>query len=409
MKNWEKIEADVNKILTKHYSSGRGGRKVNKIIVHYNAGDLSVEGCYSVWQTRAASAHYQVESSGRIGQLVWDKDTAWHCGVFSQNQQSIGIEHANKSGGTITEACLDNGAHLVAALCKHYGLGRPQWLKNVFPHKYFKATSCPGQIYGSQKNAYIQRAQAWYDYMVNGGDKPSSGNSGSSDSGSSNGGSGSSSYKEYTNTGFGGKYECNGDVVNVRTAPNLSAEIVATYKKGQTVTIDDWYCINDGYVWGRYTGGTSGKKRYIAIGKPTGKADSNDLFLKVKNSIELGSLKYWGPKFTAELQRQLGTDQDGIVSRQPSSNKKYLPNTDITSWKFYSSAANYKGGSAMVKALQEKVGSTADGFMGKNTVKSLQKWLITKGYSCGKSGADGVMGEDTCNAVGLALQDEAFK
>lgn len=166
MKDWEAVEADVNKILSVHYTKGRGGRSVNKIVVHYNAGNLTVEGCYSVWQTRAASAHYQVESSGRVGQLVWDRDTAWHAGDWDANTTSIGIEHANLSDGTITEACLDNGAHLVAALCKSYGLGRPGWLKNVFPHKYFSATSCPGQIYGSQKDAYIQRAQHWYDVMT---------------------------------------------------------------------------------------------------------------------------------------------------------------------------------------------------------------------------------------------------
>lgn len=58
---------------------------------------------------------------------------------------------------------LDNGAHLVAALCRLYGLGRPAWGVNVFPHRRFCSTSCPGQIYGSQRDAYIQRAQAWYD------------------------------------------------------------------------------------------------------------------------------------------------------------------------------------------------------------------------------------------------------
>ena len=173
--NWNTLDADVNKIMNIHFSKGRSGRKVNKIVVHYNAGDLTVEGCYSVWQTRPASAHYQVESSGRIGQLVWDSDTAWHASNWDVNCSSIGIEHANKADGTITEACLDNGAHLVAALCKHFGLGRPQWLVNIFPHKYFAATSCPGQIYGSQKDAYIQRAQQWYDQMVNGGQAPSSG------------------------------------------------------------------------------------------------------------------------------------------------------------------------------------------------------------------------------------------
>ena len=164
--NFETLEADVNLILTKHYSEGREGKSVDKVVVHYNAGNLTVEGCFSVWQTREASAHYQVESNGRIGQLVWDSDTAWHAGDWNANLTSIGVEHANMADGTITEQALDAGSHLVAAICKHYGLGRPEWLKNVFPHKYFSATSCPGQIYGSQKDAYIQRAQHWYDVMT---------------------------------------------------------------------------------------------------------------------------------------------------------------------------------------------------------------------------------------------------
>lgn len=173
--NYETLDADVNYILDKHFTPGRAGKKVKMLVVHYNAGDLTVEKCYNVWQTREASAQYQVESSGRTGQLVWDSDTAWHASNWEANCTSIGIEHANQPDGTITEACLDAGAHLVAALCKHFGLGRPQWLVNVFPHKYFAATACPGQIYGSQKDAYIQRAQQWYDQMVNGGDAPSGG------------------------------------------------------------------------------------------------------------------------------------------------------------------------------------------------------------------------------------------
>lgn len=185
--DFDKLNADVNCILTKHYTQGRQGAKINKVVVHYNAGNLTVEGCYSVWQSREASAHYQVQSNGRIGQLVWDRDTAWHASNWQANISSIGIEHANIDGGYITEQCLDAGSHLVAAICKAYGLGRPEWLKNVFPHKYFAATSCPGQIYGAQKDAYIQRCQYWYDKM-NGGNpsKPSGGSTISSPQPSSN-------------------------------------------------------------------------------------------------------------------------------------------------------------------------------------------------------------------------------
>ena len=164
--NFDTLEADVNMLVPVHYTSGRGGKQIEFVGIHYNAGDLTVEECYNVWLNREASAHYQVESNGRTGQLVWDGDTAWALGNFDANQRSINIEHANNPDGTISEACLDTGAHLVAAICKYYGLGRPEWMINVFPHKHFSATSCPGQIYGSQKDTYIQRAQMWYDKMT---------------------------------------------------------------------------------------------------------------------------------------------------------------------------------------------------------------------------------------------------
>lgn len=168
MKSWTGLEADVTKILNKNYSQGRKGRNIEFIVLHHNAGNLTVDGCYSVWQTRQASAHYQVQSDGLIGQLVHDWDTAWHAGNANANLRSIGIEHADESTNPwrISEACLDNGAHLVAALCFAYRLGRPAWKKNVFPHSYFYATACPASIQADQLNAYMDRAQKYYDEMI---------------------------------------------------------------------------------------------------------------------------------------------------------------------------------------------------------------------------------------------------
>lgn len=168
MKNWETLEADRNLILNKHHTKGRGGRKIDKIIIHHNAGNLSIQGIWDVRQTRPASAHYQVTSDGQIGQLVWDADTAWHAGNWAANTTSIGIEHADVSNNPwrISEACLDNGAHLVAALCKYYKLGRPTWGKNVFGHKNFSPTECPASLAGSQHDDYMARAQYWYDQMT---------------------------------------------------------------------------------------------------------------------------------------------------------------------------------------------------------------------------------------------------
>lgn len=171
MKNWNNLTADENLIMNTHYTKGRAGKKINKIVLHHNAGNLSIKDCWNTWQTRQASAHYQVDVNGRIGQLVWDRDTAWHAGNWEANITSIGIEHANNHVGnpwTISDATLENGAHLVAALCRYYKLGRPEWGKNVFGHKHFAATSCPGEIAGSQNARYMARAGYWYDQMTSG-------------------------------------------------------------------------------------------------------------------------------------------------------------------------------------------------------------------------------------------------
>ena len=52
-------------------------------------------------------------------------------------------------------------------------MGRPQWKVNVFPHNHFSATSCPGRLQDEQRDAYMQKAQQWYDQMMNGAESPS--------------------------------------------------------------------------------------------------------------------------------------------------------------------------------------------------------------------------------------------
>ena len=167
--DFDNIIADKQLWLGKHYTSGRDGRSVEGVAVHYNDGNLTHEQCFNTWNgEREASAHFDADESGSVCQYVHEADTAWAVGDWDGNCKTISIEHGNYADGTISDACLDAGAHLVAALCKKYGLGRPQWDVNVFPHSHYSATSCPGQIYGLQKDAYIQRAQAWYDSMTGG-------------------------------------------------------------------------------------------------------------------------------------------------------------------------------------------------------------------------------------------------
>lgn len=67
-----------------------------------------------------------------------------------------------------------------------------------------------------------------------------------------------------------GTYKIVASELNVRTAPSLSASTVAKYTKNQTVVLDGWSTVADGYVWGRYIGGSSGQYRYIAVKTMTG-------------------------------------------------------------------------------------------------------------------------------------------
>lgn len=62
-----------------------------------------------------------------------------------------------------------------------------------------------------------------------------------------------------------GRYVCVVGTLNVRDASTVSAHVVAQYHRGQTVTLDGACAVSDGCVWGRYTGASSGKKRYIAV------------------------------------------------------------------------------------------------------------------------------------------------
>lgn len=173
MRNWETLEPDVYRLMDKHYTPGRS-RPIRKIVIHHNAGCLSIEDCWQVWQTREASAHYQIEASGRVGQMVNDWDTAWHAANATINAESIGIEHANSAGSAnnwpISQATRETGAHLVAALCHAYNLGRPRWGVNVFGHSDFWGTSCPYRLAvgGDYHNEYMNRAAWWYDHMAAG-------------------------------------------------------------------------------------------------------------------------------------------------------------------------------------------------------------------------------------------------
>lgn len=179
MRSWKTLEPDKYALVGGHrFTKGRS-RPIDRIIIHHNAANnWSSEQVRDLWNnSREASAHYQVEANGVIGQLVNDFDTAWHSANADINARSIGIEHANISGPPswqISDATIEEGAHLTAALCHGYKLGSPRWGVNVFGHSQFASTSCPHQLNpgGEDHEKYMQRARFWYEQMAKGADAP---------------------------------------------------------------------------------------------------------------------------------------------------------------------------------------------------------------------------------------------
>lgn len=127
----------------------------------------------------------------------------------------------------------------------------------------------------------------------------------------------------------------------------------------------------------------------------------------------LGDTRYFGPKMAKELQRQLGTTADGVISGQWPANERYLWACDRGVIECVKGGV----GSNAVRALQDKVGCkvypVVGGVqarqMGSGTVFKHQQWLIAQGISCGSSGADGYQGRDTNVAIGQALVKQLYR
>nr|DAY03351.1 MAG TPA: CHAP domain protein [Caudoviricetes sp.] len=75
---------------------------------------------------------------------------------------------------------------------------------------------------------------------------------------------------------------------------------------------------------------------------------------------------YWGPRTTAALQQILGTPIDGIVSSQELTNRQLMPAcTDGWEWE------TDPDGSAVIAAMQARLGVPDDGIMGPTTINAL--------------------------------------
>lgn len=133
-----------------HYSS-RNGKKISKITIHHMAGNLSVETCGNVFQTRQASSTYGVDSNGRVGLYVDESKRPWTSSNRANDEVAVTIEVANDEiGGSwhVSDKALAKTIELCVDVCKRNGIkqlvytGTPDG--NLTRHNMFIATGCPG-------------------------------------------------------------------------------------------------------------------------------------------------------------------------------------------------------------------------------------------------------------------------
>ena len=60
----------VYRDMTSGHWNDRAGNKISRIVIHHQAGNLSLQTLGNVFKNRQASAHYGIDSNGRIGQYV---------------------------------------------------------------------------------------------------------------------------------------------------------------------------------------------------------------------------------------------------------------------------------------------------------------------------------------------------
>ena len=80
----------------------------------------------------------------------------------------------------------------------------------------------------------------------------------------------------------------------------------------------------------------------------------------------------WGHELTKCLQEIFKTGVDGVISDQPTSNKKYCAGIAAAEW-----SDELSGGSDLIRAMQKWAGTTEDGYIGPQTIRAMQHKLGT--------------------------------
>ena len=133
--------------------------KIDTITIHHMAGNLSVETCGRIFikPERKASSNYGVDSVGRVGMYVEEKDCSWCSSNRPNDHRAVTIEVANDvCGGEwhVGDVALARLIDLCVDICMRNDIERLNFTGdttgNLTMHKWFSNTQCPGPYLGSK-------------------------------------------------------------------------------------------------------------------------------------------------------------------------------------------------------------------------------------------------------------------
>lgn len=147
--------------LSPHYKPRTG--KISKITIHHaaviNASLVGLGNGFS--GSRVASANYGVDSNGKVGMYVEEKNRAMTSSSTANDDIAVTIEVANCKGAPnweVSDKALAATIDLCVDICQRNGISKLNFTGdasgNLTQHNYFAATGCPG-AYLKSKFKYI--------------------------------------------------------------------------------------------------------------------------------------------------------------------------------------------------------------------------------------------------------------
>jgi N-acetyl-anhydromuramyl-L-alanine amidase AmpD len=138
------------------------------VTFHHNGGNLTHGGVLAVWKIRPASAHFDVDSQGRVAQYVDALEYAWAVGNRGGNESTISIEMANETLAPkweVSEVTWKSAARLAGWLFAHIIKVAPT-KDNVHYHHDWSATACPGPYMDSIRSKLLAEVKKWYKHFT---------------------------------------------------------------------------------------------------------------------------------------------------------------------------------------------------------------------------------------------------